>query len=466
MTEPFSLLVIADTQYLFDGERQHPDLLSATFDEVAALQRSGAIAPVAHIIHVGDVTEHGWHQECAAALDVLSTGATTVGAPAMTIATGNHDVAHHSQDDRGPTPFSDVFGPGCALLTGAHLASEVEHAPGGYSSWRTVELPGGPHLGVLALDWRPTEHGWQWAGQMLEQHRDVPTVVISHDVATHSALTAHGNHLGEFLESHPQVFLVLGGHEWPSTRVVTPGREYHAINYQQLPFGGAGAARIYDVDPRSGQCQAISLCPALRHPDVLGSVAARRRLSLSRGEDQFSFPLPAALCGREGNPWQADGLRLVADIVPSGVVEFDAQLSRRSALEIQCRLPDEMTSQWQVLLARLGPSPHDSPEPLAALSLSSENFIGWMAFVEAGETWATSHEYPPGAVVTVVVGTGDGAGIWVDNDVVGRVDPNLASPLVAGPWRWRVGAGEYDGEFTDEFSGSVQRVRFWTSEEA
>ncbi|MGV8846724.1 metallophosphoesterase [Tessaracoccus sp.] len=466
MTEPFSLLVIADTQYLFDGSRQNPELLTATFEEVALLQRTGAIAPLAHIVHVGDVTEHGWAEECSTALDVLGRGAQVLGGSdagvlGMTIATGNHDVEHHSLDDRGPTRFLEAFGPGCELLGGSHVMGDVEHGPGGYSSWREVGLPGGPDLGVLALDWRPSDNGWRWAQEMLEGHPDHPTVLVSHDVASNAVLTPQGQRISELLARHPQVFLVLGGHEWPSTRVVTGGREYHAVNHQELPFGGAGAARIYDVDPRTGRCQVISLCPALRHPAVLQSVTARRQLALARPEDQFSFPLPAVFGGRGDIPWQADGMELLVDEAPEGVVEFDAALGDRYAIELQCRLPEAQVDRWQVLLARLGPSPDESPEPLAALSLSSENFLGWMAFVAGGETWATSHEYPPGSRVTIVVCNGGDAGVWVDGDPLGRVDAQLSEPLAEGSWRWRVGAGEYGGRYSDTFGGTIQRVRFW-----
>lgn len=467
MSEPFSLLVIADTQYLFDGERRNPELLAATFDEVAALQRHGAIAPLAHIIHVGDVTEHGWPQECEAALDVLSSGALSVGtegagAPAMTVATGNHDVVHASRDDRGPTPFLDAFGPDCPLLDGAHLDAAVEHGPGGYSSWRAVRLPGGGLLGVLALDWRPSDDGWQWANEVLERHSQMPTVLVSHDVSAYAAMSPHSLKLQALLAPHSQVSLVLGGHEWPSARVITPEREYHVINYQELPFGGAGAARIYNVDPETGTCEVISICPSLRHPQVMHSTEARRKLSLSREEDQFSFRLPRALGRYTDAPWQADGMALVHDVIPDGVVEFDAALAGHFALEIQCILPTEMHRGWQVLLARLGPSPEDSREPLAAMSLSSENFIGWMAFVDGGETWATSHEYRPGSALTIVVSNGSDAGVWIDGDRVGRVDAHLPNSLVEGPWRWRVGAGEYDGRYADTFGGTVDRVRFWT----
>lgn len=456
---PFSLLVIGDTQYLFDGGRRRPDLLLETFRHVAGLVTDGTVAPLRHVIHVGDVTEHGWADEAAAAHAALEAGGTMLGGVAMTIATGNHDVAHHSDDSRGPTPFSAAFGPGSALLRGTG-ATVVEHGPGGYSSWRVVDDRDGVRLGVLALDWRPSEDGWRWAEDVLAAHRDLPTVLVSHEIALDGALTAHGDQVHQVLADHPQVFLVLGGHEWPSTRVSTPEREYHAVNYQELPFGGAGAARIYEFEPEHGVCQVISLCPAARLPELTRSVAARRRLALSRPEDQFAFPLPTTLGGRT-TPWQSEGLKSVADIASDGLIEFDLELPETFVLEVQAVLPPIKQQEWQVLLARLGPAPSHSPEPLAAVSLSSENFLGWMAFTHAGETWATSHEHAPGAAVTVVVANGRHAGVWVDGDPVGRVDASLGEPLAAGPWRWRLGAGEYDRRETDPFHGTITRFRAW-----
>lgn len=456
----FSLLVIGDTQYLFDGDRTAPGLLTATLERVDKLISAGAIAPLRHVIHVGDVTEHGWRSECEQALRTLTGSHETLDGLAWTIATGNHDVDQSHGDDRGPTPFLDAFGPGSPLVSGGHLVTPVAHSRDGYSSWRVLDLPGGGRLGVLALDWRPTAPTWAWADGILATHRDVPTVLVSHDAAVDARLTPHGAAIQERLRAHPHVFLVIGGHEWPSARVPVDGREFHAVNHQQLPFGGAGTVRVYEFDPEKGEAQAITLNAALTDPLLLHSVEARRHLSLARPEDQFRFPLPAALGGGRTVPWQADGFDLVIDEHPDGEREFDAELPGTAVIEVECVLPSAMPERWEVLLARLGSAPGSS-EPLAALSLSSENFVGWQAAVESAECWATSHEYQPGAELTVVVRQGEGAGMWIDGDQVGRVDAVLAAPLLPGPWRWRVGAGEYAGQRADDFRGTVRRVRMW-----
>lgn len=446
----YSIACVGDTQYLFDGGRTRPDLLALAFEELDSLQRSGAIGEIRHVVHVGDVTEHGWETECGMAAATFAGGHALLGV-GFTIVAGNHDVEHHSDDTRGKTPFLATFGPDSPLAQG-RFVGRVEYDAMGYSSWRSVELPDGTSLGVLGLDWRCSESTLTWADSVLAA-RTVPTVVVTHDVAADGALTANGERIAALMETHSHVWLVAGGHEWPSTRVVR-GAEYHAVNYQQLPFGGAGAMRVYDVDTERGECQVISLCPALRHPDVLRSPDARRQLALAREEDQFVFPLRS-----NDVPWQASGMSLLAEQTRPG--EYDVALPERWCIAVEATLPVEFASSWQVLLARLGKAPAGSDEPLAALSLSTENFASWMAYTELGETWVNTHEIAPGARVRIVVTNAHAPGLWVDSNPAGRVDAHTQEPLAEGPYLWRVGGGEYAGQPADPFLGQIHRVRWW-----
>lgn len=444
----WSVLVVGDTQYLFDGERRRPDLLQATFDTAAAMVRDGRAAPIRHVIHVGDVTEHGSSAECAAALPILLAGQQLLDT-SMTVVTGNHDIDQRTDDLRGPTPFLEAFGP-----TGL-LGTLDEAGPGGYSSWRILDTG----VGVLGLDWRPSAAGWAWADDVLERHPDVPAIVVSHDIAFDHALTAHGLDVDALAARHPQVFLILGGHEWPSTRAASR-IECHAVCFQQLPFGGAGAARIYEFDTSRGECRVASICPGLQAPDVFRSPAARRQLALATADDQFTFPLPNALGGRD-DPWQAAGMELLLDLRPEGVCEIDLPLPSASTIEVVATLDTLEHADWQVLLARLGQAPDGSAEPLAALSCSSERFLSWQAYVEGGQTWLTTHEVPVGATVTLVWSNAATPGLWVDGDPAGRVDAHHTNALAPGPWRWRIGAGSWDGKPADPFHGRIQRVRVW-----
>ncbi|MDY3677639.1 MAG: metallophosphoesterase [Actinomyces urogenitalis] len=500
----FAFLVIGDTQYLFDGARRRPDLLAQTFSRAQTLVRACQAGPVVHVVHVGDVTEHGAPQECEDAARVLVQGCLTLRAGATVVA-GNHDIDQATDDSRGMTAFLKVLGPQGTLyseLARAGAGGEVLVGPGGYSSWQEVAVVDGEEtvrIGVLALDWRPSQETARWAQRLLETRSDLPTVVVTHDVALHrrdasgtpagpGELTANGQWLSRLLKGRDQVFLVLGGHEWPSTRVRLDGLEVHAVNYQDLPYGGAGAARLYCVDTERGQCEVIAFSPGCEDGAVLASVAARRALALARPEDQFRFDLPASL-GGGSRPWQAEGLELVLDEGNEdglGPQELELELRGRHVIELSLRLPGTSPASWQVALCRLAAdsrAPDGSPEPLAALSLSTENFLGWQAYLAApsdstkpgervwAETWQTSHELEVGAQVTVVVGAGGGeataraCGLWVDGDRVGRDDGQTVLPLLPGPWRWRLGAGEYDGEAADDFAGTITRMRVWVERE-
>ncbi|QPL05954.1 MULTISPECIES: metallophosphoesterase [Actinomyces] len=508
-----AILVIGDTQYLFDGQRMRPDLLAQTFSRARDLAEQCQAGPILHVVHVGDVTEHGDRAECEAAVEVMGVGCQLLGVGA-TVVSGNHDIDQRSDDSRGPTPFLSAFGAQGELAhtLGAQAVDDgatIVPGPGGYSSWQVLEVPApgtrarwdGERLGVLGLDWRPSAATLEWADDLLRTHRHLPTILITHDVAIHrrtrggapcgpGELTEHGQRINRMLADHDQVFLVLGGHEWPSTRVVDDGgREFHAVNYQDLPYGGAGAARLYCLNTDRGECEVISFAPTGHDEDLIRSVAARRRLALARPEDQFRFALPPAL-GGGSTPWQARGLDLLLDLDrrsnPAGACGNEAQeinlpLAGRYVIELRAALPASMPEGWQVLLSRLAhraPAPDGSPEPLAALSLSTENFVGWQAYLarrpgsddEPGwtETWQTSHELEVGSQVRIVVsgGTGDArqaasCGLWVDGDRVGRSDGQEILSLLPGPWRWRIGAGEYGGRPTDRFGGRITVLRVW-----
>nr|WP_300339758.1 metallophosphoesterase [Actinomyces sp.] len=502
----FALLVIGDTQYLFDGERERPDLVGRTFSQARDLARSCQAGPIAHVIHVGDVTEHGWTAECQSAAAVLARGCRSLGV-GISVAAGNHDIDQATDDSRGTTPFLQAFGPHGDLartLSQAGLGQEpTVVGPGGYSTWKVLS-PGGDEdtrVAVLTLDWRPGQQTYRWARELLAGNPGLPTVLVTHDVALHrrrsdgvptgpGELTRHGQYLSQVLAGHEQVFLVLGGHEWPSTRLRSQGREVHTVNYQDLPYGGAGAARLYCFDTDRGQCEVMSFSPGASDGEVMTSVAARRALALARPEDQFRFLLPAAL-GHRPRPWQADGLDLVADesdpqVLSSG--ELTLELAGRHVLEVEVSLPPSLPDSWQVIVCRMAAgscAPDGSPEPLAALSLSTENFLGWQAYLAAqepaqgaqswAETWQTSHELEVGAQVSAVVSGGWGqvgpgarqeaarraCGLWVDGDRVGRDDGHALLPLLPGPWRWRVGGGEYGGREADPFQGRLTRLRVW-----
>ena len=101
----FTLVVMPDTQYLFDADRGDAAPLDASLRYVLDNDEDNVV----FLAHLGDLTENGQPGEFAQisrsfqALDRRRF-------PYSTLA-GNHDIKSSTDDQRGPTPYLDAFGP-------------------------------------------------------------------------------------------------------------------------------------------------------------------------------------------------------------------------------------------------------------------------------------------------------------------------------------------------------------------
>lgn len=284
----FTLAVIPDTQYLFDGESLHPEPLAETMKHLAGIK------DLAFVAHLGDVVQNGQAQEVAAAkkpFEIL----TKKGIPFSVVA-GNHDLPNSNTDDqRGPTPFLDAFGP---MASRRRIARDA----GGYNSAYTFDGAGTEFL-LLALDWRLSTAGIAWARSVLEANAGTPTIITVHDSISADSGTgvqsAHGKLVWDkLISANPQVFLSINGHFWPSGRMSrenAAGRpvELHLANYQQLYYGGAAAARLYRFDLERG---VVDVSTEVPHIEAGGlNELEREELQLTAATDRFSFALPPSL---------------------------------------------------------------------------------------------------------------------------------------------------------------------------
>lgn len=284
----FTLAVIPDTQYLFDGESLHPEPLAETMKHLAGIK------DLAFVAHVGDVVQNGQAQEVAAAkkpFEIL----TRKGIPFSVVA-GNHDLPNSNTDDqRGPTPFLDAFGP---MASRRRIARDA----GGYNSAYTFDGAGTEFL-LLALDWRLSTAGIAWARSILEANAQLPTIITVHDAISADGGTgvqsAHGQLVWDkLINENPQVFLSINGHFWPSGRMSRENAaggpvELHLANYQQLYYGGAAAVRLYRFDLERG---VVDVSTEVPHIEAGGlNELEREELQLTAATDRFSFALPPSL---------------------------------------------------------------------------------------------------------------------------------------------------------------------------
>lgn len=282
----FTLAVMPDTQYLFDGPSINPAPIEAS---LRYLLEHGKDENIVFLSHLGDITENGGQAEFAAAgkafelLDRRGVG--------YSVLAGNHDIRSSTNDQRGATPYLDVFGPqrfrSKRTFGGA--------SPDGYNTFHLFRAAGREWL-VLALDWRLSAQGYAWAKEVIAQHPKTPVILTTHElVVDDDTLSSYGQQLwDQLIHDHDQIFLTLNGHYWPAaraTRTNAAGHDVHLhlTNYQNRYYGGAAMIRLYrfDLDRNTIDVETIS-------PWILGRAAKglneleRQEIELSGDADRFS----------------------------------------------------------------------------------------------------------------------------------------------------------------------------------
>ncbi|MFJ8629956.1 LamG-like jellyroll fold domain-containing protein [Streptomyces sp. NPDC093568] len=288
----FTLAVMPDTQYLFDGPSINPAPVEAS---LRYLLEHGRDENIVFLSHLGDLTENGAKEECAAigrAFELLDRRGV-----GYSVLAGNHDVKSSTDDQRGPTPYLDTFGPrrfqGSPTFGGA--------SSDGYNTYHLFRAAGREWM-VLALDWRLSAKGYAWAKDVLARHPKTPVILTTHElVVDDDTLSSYGQQLwDQLIKDHDQIFLTLNGHYWPAGRAVRKNAagndvHLHLTNYQNRYFGGAAMIRLYhfDLDRDVIDVETVS-------PWILGRAAKglneleRQEIELSGDADRFSVDIDFA----------------------------------------------------------------------------------------------------------------------------------------------------------------------------
>lgn len=290
----FTLAVMPDTQYLFDG----PSIDKAPIEASLRYLMEHGVGHAENIVflsHLGDLTQNGAAPEVAAIgeafrlLDRRGVG--------YSVLAGNHDVKSSTTDQRGATPYLDVFGPdrfkGHRTFGGA--------SPDGYNTFHLFKAAGREWM-VLALDWRLSDKGYAWAKSVLAAHPTTPVVLTTHElVVEDDTLSDYGQQLwDQLVKDHDQIFLTLNGHYWPAgraTRRNTAGNDVHLhlINYQNRYFGGAAMIRLYRFDLDRGVIDVETVSPWILGRAAKGlNELERQEIELSGDADRFTVDIDFA----------------------------------------------------------------------------------------------------------------------------------------------------------------------------
>lgn len=339
----FTLVVMPDTQYLFDDASIHPAPLTASLRWVLDQQQEENIVFLAHL---GDVTQNGLAHEMAAASAEFDAFQGR-GVPWSVLA-GNHDLPGGTDDQRGRTPWLDRFGPSRFAGTPGYSAS-----PDGYNSAHLFRAGGREWL-LLALDWRVSDAGLAWAAATIAKHPTTPVVLTIHelvgtdDSAVPAQLSEFGQHVWDTLvKDNDQVFLSLNGHYWPPGRTVaknTAGHDVHLhiTNYQDRYYGGAAMIRLYRFDLERSTVDVSTINPYfLAQPYEQLNELAREEIELTTDTDRFALALDPAVRFAGFAPVPARAARTARSVAIPGTMALWGRFGTgRDGAVLTGRVPD------------------------------------------------------------------------------------------------------------------------------
>jgi hypothetical protein len=320
----FTLVVMPDTQYLFDADRVHPAPLDASLRWV--LENSGE-QNIVFLSHLGDLTQNGLASDVAAiskSFEVLDRAHAD-----YSVLAGNHDIDPGTDDQRGSSPYLRAFGP----QRFARSSTFGGASPDGYNTYHVFRAAGRQWL-VLALDWRPSAKGIAWAQSVIDQHPKLPVIVTTHEIAFaddsgEAHLSDFGRQLWDSLIArNDQIFLTLNGHFWPPGRTVLPNNAGHDVhvhiaNYQDRYFGGSAMIRTYTFDLARKTIDVRTLSPYMRSiPDDRRSELQRLEVELTDPANLFSVPVDFDARFNGFAPASVRGPRPARSVVVPGTLAY------------------------------------------------------------------------------------------------------------------------------------------------
>ncbi|MEV0844637.1 LamG-like jellyroll fold domain-containing protein [Streptomyces sp. NPDC049954] len=303
----FTLAVMPDTQFLYWGSQDSVNREPQEESFRYVIDNSGA--PDHNIVfmaHLGDLTEDAdplSFQQVDKAFALLDSHGA-----AYSVLAGNHDVT--GDDTRGDTPYLRTMGPRRFKRSRTFAGADAT----GYNTAHVFQAAGRSWL-LLALDWRTTDQGYQWANDMIKAHPRMPVILTSHDIVAapyddnvfpyksgdpenNAELAGNGQVMwDELIKDNDQIFLTLNGHYWPpgrTTRKNAAGNDVHLhiTNYQNRYFGGGAMIRLYHFDLVRDTIDVETINPWIlaQDPKRRSEVAAEHA-RITGPVDNFSVPV-------------------------------------------------------------------------------------------------------------------------------------------------------------------------------
>lgn len=285
-SSPFSIVVLPDTQMYtaYNSPRNRPGIFESQTRWIVEQRDNENIVFVSH---VGDVVNNGsahsieW-ERADSAMGRLH------GRVPYAVVPGNHDLNRVGSRSSGVSAFVKRYGRGRysgMSWYGGSSSNQVNHFQRFQAgSWTFLHL---------ALDLEAPNSALEWAQQVINANRGLPTIVSTHsyqnDSSGRPSYSQFRGNAGEtiwqkFIKPNPQIFVVVNGHfhkrdgERHQVSYNSRGLPVFEMqsNYQHYPDGGQGYLRIIRVDPSASSISVRSYSPWLNR-------------FVTDGDSRFSF---------------------------------------------------------------------------------------------------------------------------------------------------------------------------------
>ena len=267
------LTVIPDTQYYTETYRQAEIFFSQT-NWIADHYNEYNIKFVAH---VGDLVRHAYSKPqfefADKAMKVLDDAGIAYG-----VTVGNHDVngnmGEYYKYRDNQRSADELY----LKFFSKERTSKVSeqyggHSENGWNSYYYFEGNGRKYM-VLFLDYAPSEETIQWANQVLEANKHLPTILVTHNLVkpvgnTGSAVIdgAECEYIwNNVIKNNNQIFLTINGHHTGSGYMVRKNASGNdvimiVVDYQGYYRGGNGYMRLLEFDETENKIYNFTFSP-------------------------------------------------------------------------------------------------------------------------------------------------------------------------------------------------------------
>ena len=216
--------------------------------------------------HLGDVVDQSYVTPewgvADRAMKIMEDGGAN-----YSILPGNHDLGGGEEP---VSPFSKTFSAERAAQN--ETFQERQDRYNQESEYHIFEAEGQKYL-VLALAWRADDETLAWAQNVLDAHKDLPTILTSHEVTNIDAdgdvflSESYGRKLfSQLVAPNDQVFMTLGGHHHGAGYVIEQNNAGHDVvnvlqDYQMAYQGGNGLLGLIEFDLTGNELDMTALSP-------------------------------------------------------------------------------------------------------------------------------------------------------------------------------------------------------------